>query len=289
MYLKRETGSKSDSGLTEAVIVALFAAADEEQDGSLQENELVTFMRLYKYYCLNYTPFGNGKSAFRDAVLQPLLKQADSGKDNLPTAEELAQENGVEQAAITIHRVEHLPAAGEDGSLDAMVVAYQRDFDYKRIDGSAYAVNDDDDMGTWSVAERKIGSTEAKPVSVRYQDWYRLSWSEALWSALGWPSEKVKYDGRRSEFKCWAPGEVVLKLVDDNWSCDNVLGEARVAIDHPSDLGHDGDKMMFRAALYLPIGSQQMVDAYMDAPPWDGSGFPFWGPEYAGSTGCKLL
>ena len=57
MYLKRETGSKSDSGLTEAVIVALFAAADEEQDGSLQENELVTFMRNFhkqSAFCLRF-------------------------------------------------------------------------------------------------------------------------------------------------------------------------------------------------------------------------------------------
>ena len=55
MYMLRETGSKGESGAAEAVITALFGAADDQQDGTLQENELVTFMRMYKYYCYTFT------------------------------------------------------------------------------------------------------------------------------------------------------------------------------------------------------------------------------------------
>ena len=46
---------------------------------------------------------------------------------------------------------------------------------------------------------------------------------------------------------------------------------------------------MFRAALYHPSGSQPMIDAYMNAPPWDGKGFPFYGKEYAGDDGALVL
>ena len=55
MYMLRETGSKGESSAAEAVITALFGAADDQQDGTLQENELVTFMRMYKYYCYTFT------------------------------------------------------------------------------------------------------------------------------------------------------------------------------------------------------------------------------------------
>jgi hypothetical protein len=238
VYLYRVTGAKTeDSGLTEAVICALFAAADEEQDGKLREHELVTFMRLYKYYCYTFTSFGKGDRAFRDTILAHLQEEAQQSER--ATAEEKHEDTGVEDAAITIHRVEHLPAAGEDGSLDAMVVAYQSSFELNEVDATPYADNDDDDVGKWSAAERKIGSTEARPAWVHERRWDRLSWKEALWTGLGWPAETVKFNSRHS-FRCSAPGTVVLKLVDDNWSSDKVIGEARVAIQHPSDLGHDG-------------------------------------------------
>ena len=50
MYMLRETGSKGESGAAEAVITALFGAADDQQDGTLQENELAAAkMRTRRY------------------------------------------------------------------------------------------------------------------------------------------------------------------------------------------------------------------------------------------------
>lgn len=46
---------------------------------------------------------------------------------------------------------------------------------------------------------------------------------------------------------------------------------------------------MYRAALYRPPGSKEMIKSYLEAPPWDGAGFPFYGPEYAGPQGAKVL
>ena len=147
MYMLRETGSKGESGAAEAVITALFGAADDQQDGTLQENELVTFMRMYKYYCYTFTTTKGpvegeerlvSDRAFRTEVLDPLMRQVTQNK--LPTTTEKHEERGVDEAAITIHRVEHLPeTAGEDEQFEAMVVAYQRDFKWKDIDATAYA------------------------------------------------------------------------------------------------------------------------------------------------------
>jgi hypothetical protein len=320
--------SKTDSGLTEAVIQALLAEADVEQDGTLSENELVTFLRLYKYYCRNYTCFANNESAFRDIVLQPLRGEAHQSE--LATPEEKNEDVDVEDATITIHRVEHVPAAQEDGSLDAMVTVFQRNFELNRVDATRYAAVDDTNVGRWSAAERKIGSTEARPAWRRELRWHQLGLLEALWAVLGWPAQTVKFES--ADFRCSAPGEVVLKLVDANWDnsqSDDVIGEARVKIQHPADFGQDGcvllllslhsllaaarmaliacnrsftvalhylalfrlrsHRRMYRATLYHPAGSQEMIDAYMDAPPWDGADFPFYGPEYAGRKGAKVL
>ena len=287
MYMLRETGSKGESGAAEAVITALFGAADDQQDGTLQENELVTFMRMYKYYCYTFTTTKGpvegeerlvSDRAFRTEVLDPLMRQVTQNK--LPTTTEKHEERGVDEAAITIHRVEHLPeTAGEDEQFEAMVVAYQRDFKWKDIDATAYADDDDDDVGIWSAAHRKIGCTESKPVGdIR---WERQTWWEALWGVLGWPTSRVWFK-RSAEFKCHAPGEVVLKLVDDNWVCDNVVGEATITLEHPSDVGHDGDTRMYRTALRHPLGSKAAEDGFMSAPFWDESGFPWYGDDWAG-------
>lgn len=238
MYIKRVAVSKTDSGLTEAVILALFAEADAEQDGTLSENELVTFLRLYKYYCYNYTCFAKDEFAFRDIVLQPLREEA--YQSELATAEEKNEHVGVDDATITIHRVEHLPAAAEDGSLDAMVAVFQRTFELKRVDATRYAAVDENDVGKWSAAERKIGSTQSKSTWRRERRWDQLGLLEAIWAGLGWPAQTVRFE---SSFKCSAPGKLVLKLVDANWDnsqSDDVIGEARVVIPHPSDLGDDG-------------------------------------------------
>ena len=48
-------------------------------------------------------------------------------------------------------------------------------------------------------------------------------------------------------------------------------------------------RRIYRAALYHPPGSKEMIKAYMEAPPWDGADFPFYGPEYAGWKGAKVL
>lgn len=234
--------SKTDSGLTEAVIHALFAEADAEQDGTLSESELVTFLRLYKYYCYNYTCFAKDDFAFRDIVLQPLREQAHQSEHATPA--EKNEDVDVEDATITIHRVEHLPAANEDGSLDATVAVFQRTFELNRVDATRYAAVDDTNVGKWSAAERKIGSTEARSAWRREQRWHQLGLLEALWAVLGWPAQTVKFESsERNQFKCSAPGEVVLKLVDANWDnsqSDDVIGEARVKIKHPADLGGDG-------------------------------------------------
>lgn len=245
MYLKRGAVSKTDSGLTEAVIQALFAEADGEQDGTLNEAELVTFLRLYKYYCLNYTCFAKDELAFRDIVLQPLREQAHQSE--LATPEEKNEDVDVDDATITIHRVEHLPAAKEDGSLDAMVAVFQRSFELNRVDATRYAAVDDSNVGRWSAAERKIGSTEARSAWGRELRWHQLGLLEALWAALGWPAQTVKFQS--PGFRCSAPGEVVLKLVDANWDnsqSDDVIGEARVKIQHPADFGQDGYALLLQ-------------------------------------------
>ena len=105
MYMLRETGSKGESGAAEAVITALFGAADDQQDGTLQENELVTFMRMYKYYCYTFTTTKGpvegeerlvSDRAFRTEVLDPLMRQVTQNK--LPTTTEKHEERGVDEA-----------------------------------------------------------------------------------------------------------------------------------------------------------------------------------------------
>ena len=120
MYMLRETGSKGESGAAEAVITALFGAADDQQDGTLQENELVTFMRMYKYYCYTFTTTKGpvegeerlvSDRAFRTEVLDPLMRQVTQNK--LPTTTEKHEERGVDRklgwGARPPHRVEDAP------------------------------------------------------------------------------------------------------------------------------------------------------------------------------------
>ena len=55
-----------------------------------------------------------------------------------------------------------------------------------------------------------------------------------------------------------------------------------ITLEHPSDVGHDGDTRMYRTALRHPPGSKAAEDGFMSAPFWDESGFPWYGDDWAG-------
>jgi hypothetical protein len=73
------------------------------------------------------------------------------------------------------------------------------------------------ETGKWLSAEKNIGATEPRPTGGYLKDF--------------WWTQGVEFKNKRAEFKCKAPGEVLVKLVNDEWTVDNVEGEARVRIE----------------------------------------------------------
>ena len=122
----------------------------------------------------------------------------------------------VQECVLTILRVEHLPEC-LDGDFDAMVSAHQRgwedDWDHPR-------------GGTWSPEAyglQLLGKTETK--NAKRKDDGTVTFNT------------VSFQRAKREMPVWAPGEVILKLADDNTFVDSVEGETTFEMAEPDEVG----------------------------------------------------
>jgi hypothetical protein len=104
------------------VVALLLAYADDEQDGELRGPELLKFMQMYKHFLECYSA---SEAPFHLAVLEP-LRSAIQELD--PADLDSGRSQGVDEAAVTVLRVEHPPGgpAGKAAGMSAMVALYQK-------------------------------------------------------------------------------------------------------------------------------------------------------------------
>eukprot|EP01044_Picomonas_judraskeda_P004390 COSAG03_NODE_385_length_8317_cov_7.240813_9_plen_1299_part_00 len=120
----------------------------------------------------------------------------------------------VQESVLTVLRVEHLPAC-MDGNFDAMVSAHQQEWqaDWDHPRGGEWASETDRLVN--------LGKTETC-------------------SATPEVDGTVHFDtvtSKRRKIQVWAPGQLTLKLVDDNVFVDSIEGQATFRIDEPDEVG----------------------------------------------------